>query len=238
MPLTKRTMRTIVISYGTAAAIILILLFSAQIIIQLALMQEQHNRYVASQINQQEIRTRRMYRNAINLQNPAPGLDYKKITKDLETDAVAWEETQNAMYVGGTSLGLNPSDFSDGSVQALNKGKPHYIVMRDALHRIFLAEDKEEKGASPDIVRNDVGIFFNAEPIFFQSLIDTYDSFAKQADQQVVNVRFTEIILCALTFLVLCAEALFVIRPAMIYLNNHLRLITSMSGLSGMQTDK
>jgi len=216
-PITKQSVRLLVISYISSVSIVAFLLVSAQVLIQLVLLQEVHTRSIASTINGQELRTQRMFYNIILLQSPGGVASYAALTKTVAADATLWEQTQSAMY-------SDSSNYPATAIAALQKGKTDYIAMHDALTRIFAIE-KTNPPNSFDLVRPDVGVFYIHESPYLQSLISTYTDLAKSADDYVQSVRVLEIVLFVLMILTLVLEARLVAAPAIRHLNDHLRTL-------------
>lgn len=222
---TKRSIHLLVFSYVSAVLLILLLIVSGQVLIQFTLVQEEHQRAVAALINAQELRDQRMFYNVLLLQNPAGhGVDYQAINKLVKDDEQTWEATQTAMYTGNATLGIAPSDFSSTALARIAKARPGFLALETAYRHIFTLEAQHPQ-VSPDVVRPYVDSIYLADAPYLQSLIAIYSDFAAQADSQVVFVREVEAILFSLAFLVLLCEALLVVRPAIVQLNNHMQML-------------
>lgn len=221
LPATRRSVYLLSFAYWSAIAIIVILLGAAQGLVQWTLAREQHERGVAAQIATQELRTQRMYFNALFLQNPAPGTDYSVLTARLAADEPAWEATQQAMYSGSDALGIEPGDFSASSL-AVIAGERNGFEHMQAAYRHALALEESAHFASPDEVRPDIVVIYEDEPAYLSSLVTIYNDETSAADDLVNLVRLIELVLFCATLAVMTCEVLLVVRPAFKSLNEAL----------------
>lgn len=225
--ITRRSIRLLTFAYASALTVLLFLLISGQTIIQMTLSQEIHERAVAAQIDQQELRTQRMYNKALFLQNPkGSGTNYTALYHAVEADEPTWERVQHALYSGDAGLGISPADFSPSVFSIVTKEEPGYLLMQAAYRHALLLEQRDHP-ASPDTVRPDIVTIYLQEPAYLQSLVTLYTGFSAQADSQVAFIRTTEAVLFVLALLVLCAEVLFVVRPALWQLHQRLDTIAA-----------
>lgn len=213
----KSSFKRLRISYLGSVFFIAFFLLLNQIIIQFALYQEIQQRNVAGLVNDQELRTQRMFYNVLLLQNPTGyGINYMSIYQLVKQDESVWESTQNAMYISNPSIGLSPDDFSSNAITILMKEQPGYFQLRQAYLHIFALEQLNHP-ASPDSVRPDVDTIYIGEGKYLQSLVTVYSDLTNQADEKVAHIQLAEITLCTVSFLTLFLEYFFVARKALIF---------------------
>lgn len=223
---TQASIRQLVFAYLSMFILLLLLLISAQTIIQIALAQETHVRNVAAMIERQELRTQRMLYNVVILQSPgtAPGTTYKSLTDAVQKDETAWEQVQEAMYNGDSQVDIFSSDFSPLATTTIKNERAGYIHMRDAYRRVLAAEQSGK--ATIESVRPDINLIYLDETPYLQSLITVYEDVTKQADNYVRSIRVVELVIFVLSVVVITCEALFVARPAVKHFKQTIQLLT------------
>lgn len=213
--MTRGALRMLIFAYASAVIVALLLLFSAQGLIQWTLAREIHLRSVAAQINAQEIRTQRMFYNVLLLQNPTGhGIDYNAIAALVAADEPTWAATQQAMYAPSALIGLVPGDFDAPAQAVLAREQAGFLKMEAAYARV-LAMENAGHPASPDAVRPDVGRIYLAEGPYLNALIAIYTDDVASADSLINVVRIIEIALFVATLLTISCEVVFVVRPAL-----------------------
>lgn len=219
--LTKQSVRLLTFSYASTFCILLLLVLLGQTLIQLFLYQAYQGRTIATTIDMQITRTQNMFYNVLLLQSPGGGLDYLKITQEVEQDERPWEKAQDDLYHEQTG-GIFPS-FSPHSLVLIAQGKPIFVKMEQAYRQIFALEQKEHP-ASPDHVRPLVDIIYFQEKPFIDSILSLHADLIQESEGRTTIVRNVELFLSGFSILVLLLEAFFVIRPALLHLNRQLSL--------------
>lgn len=202
--------RVLYASYISAVIMMVIVLASAQALIQYTLYREVQSRGVAGTINLQELRTQLLLRNSILLLTDTP--DHAQEIQQLSGTLAKWEAVQDAIYSGNDALNIHQADFPQDGLTAVLKVRPNYNLMDATLHHLLFLES-DPKTNERAIIK-DVLTIFSQEIIVLPGLNTLFNDMTLAADADVTQVRFIEIALFALALLTMTVEIVFVIRPA------------------------
>lgn len=219
--ITKQSVRLLTFSYISTFCILLLLVLSGQSIIQLFLFQAYQSRTIATAIDTQIIRTQNMFYNVLLLQSPGGGLDYLKITQEVEQDERPWEKAQESLYQTQPT-GIFPL-FSPRSLTLIAQSRAVFLTMETAYRQIFALEQKEHP-ANPDHARPLIDVIYFQEKPFIDSILALHADLLQESEGRTTVVRNAELFLSGVSVLILLLEAFFIIRPALIHLNRQLSL--------------
>lgn len=190
-------------SYGSAVAIILMLITCAQIAIQLTLRAEIDTRETATLLNRLELRTQRILRSSLLLLAPNPmdpTINPLRVdpASQLTSDLVFVQQTQETLAQRETSIGVQ--------IRALSKD---YQAMEGSGHSLLAAYTKKDKKSMVTYLRP----LFEHEQKYLTGIFMTWTSLTQQADDLVNSVRVLELVIYVASLLVVAYEVFGIVRP-------------------------
>lgn len=215
MAKTLSSINYLTFAYISMFTILILLLLTGQIISGVAHTQSQHARAVVTSLNEQVLRTQRMFYHVLLLQSPSGTrypIDYMAVTRQVQADEPIWEQAQ-ANFSKQQRTGPGTFGFSRSGLIILATSQTPFDQMESAYHAIFALEQKSHP-APPDSVRPAVDVIYLNEASYVQDLIDLSSDLTAQADAYSLIVYRTDLTLSILCGVVVAVEAVFVARPA------------------------
>ncbi len=189
--------------YVLALTAIALLSLGSQVWVHRALARQQNDARVINLAGRQRMLSQGISKNALILALDATPADKKAARAQLTGDFADWQKMNGALQTGNEKLGL-PGDNSPAvsALFATMQGDYRSIV---GSTRAILAGETGAAAVSP-ILRSEKSWVKSMDAIVFK-----YDA---EATARVERLKRTELVLLALTLLVLMLEALLVFRPS------------------------
>lgn len=205
---TSMLMRRLTFAYASTALILFVLILSSQGLIQYTLYRGVVTRDLASAMALQELRTQAIFRNGLLALLPTGEQTAMNALGVKPVDAM----TKNLVDVEATNkmlLGVNSPVDVAGQMQPLQSD---FVQMDQAGHAVLA----DLKAGNTKDAGNQLGTLFVHEQKYLVGTYNAYVSLTADADDYVSSVRVLELVICAISLLVLAIEALFVIRPVLV----------------------
>ena len=216
--ITKASIRQLIIAYASAVTIILLLLISAQVLVQYTLHREVISRQASSILASNTVAEQHLQRNDVLLIVPG---DHRSIAREMASDLATVERNHALFQRDYASLypdivhlkTTNPSPYAevDSTARAL-------ITVEMQHPSMTLAQRKAWE--YPLITR-----LFYASDAHLALVVQSEHIVDVDTDGYINDVQFIEMTLFGLTLLTITAEALLVVRPAIRQLQQHFALL-------------
>jgi hypothetical protein len=205
----EHALKSLKFAYMSAIVIIVLLLTSAQILIQASLQEETQTRANALLIGTQSLRLQALELEALNLADKTQNVT-QNILIFRATESV-WEQTHQQMQA------LSLSADERAKLQAV---QPFYLAIQTGARSLIALEGQNgkniasmSKAEKEAFTKGFLAIFYSLAPDL-RGLVYINQSLNFEADTYVAEIRLIELALFGLSMLTLLAEYAFVVRPA------------------------
>lgn len=216
--ITKASIRQLIIAYVSAVTIILLLLISAQVLVQYTLHREVVSRQASAILASNTIAEQHLQRNDVLLIVPG---DHRSIAREMQSDLATVERNHALFQRDYASLypGIANLKTSNPSPYALVDSTAHALIMVEMQHP-SMTQAQRKAWEYPLITK-----LFYASDAHLALIVQAEHIVDIDTDSYIADVQFIEIILFGLTLLTITAEALLVVRPAIKQLQRHFAIL-------------
>lgn len=191
--------------YIVALSTIAALSIAGQVLIQLALNNQQKDSYVVNLAGRQRMLSQRITKNALKLREDPANAHARK---EIDTSLTLWKQCHEGLKSGDETIGL-PDNNSAVVAAMFREIDPYFRQIYENGVRIA--------GAGPAdtlLIRQALEVILNNEGPFLNGMSAIVFQYDKEAADKVSFLKRTEYILLTFTLLVLLLEGLFIFRPA------------------------
>ena len=200
--------------YVLALAAIALLLVGAQFWVHRALSRQQNDARVINIAGRQRMLCQRIAKDAVILALDSTPADRKAARTEMTLDLAAWKKAHLALQNGDAAMGLPGANSPDVAARFAQITPGFETISRNA-ERI-LAGQTGGAALAPILA---------AEKPWVAGMDDIVFALDAQATARVTQLQSTEIAFLALTLAVLCAEALWIFRPAARHIEESVRAL-------------
>src|SRR5436305_4514210 len=212
----QESTRRLTTFYMAALTSIAIFALIGQILVQVSLTQQSSDARVINLAGRQRFLSLRITMAASGLIIPSDPVSRDARISELRTTLDTFVNERHGLIYGDPTLGL-PGHNSQSVLQMFNTMQPHFDAItgaaKDMLSRIELDSGASVK-TSTSTFATYVDTILAHEEDFVTTMNLTVAQYQHEAEERVTYLRTIEVLLCALTLIVLFLEGLFVFRPA------------------------
>jgi len=209
--LDQRTFRKLSRLYIVALSAIALSVIVSQILIRKHLNDQQNDSTVINVAGRQRMLSQKLTKEAILLSTVNDSIERMAIKDKFKTTLSLWESSHNALQKGDNDLGL-PNDNSDSVSALFQQINPIFNNINEASKRIIKAIETLPTVVIQDFI-GDIEIIKQNESGFLDTMDQIVNKYDFEAEEKVNWLKNLELILTALTLLILMAELLFIFWP-------------------------
>ena len=213
--------------YISALSVIALLAVSGQILIQTSLQRQSSDANVINIAGRQRMLSQRLSKAALAISIAATEAERASRIAELSTVTTLWESSHQGLQQGSTQLGL-PGNNSATVTQLYTKIQPNFDAMVNASEGVLNAA-QQNSGQPSEAFKTAIAPFIQTilqnESGFLVGMDKIVSQYQIEAEGRVSQLKQIELMLLAVTLLVLLCEGLFVFRPAIV------RLTKALTGL-------
>jgi hypothetical protein len=202
--------------YIIALSAIAICAIIGQVVIQSSLYQQSSDARKINYAGRQRFLSLKLTMSVSGLIIPSDPLDKNFRINEVRATLQTLEHEHHALIYGDASLGL-PGDNSDAVMQLFNSVEWKFQAIQSAATQMLARIDHDHaldiKTPSSALVPY-VDTVLEQEEGFVATMDKTVAQYQHEAEDRVLRLRITEIVLCSLTLAILLLEGLFVFHPA------------------------
>jgi hypothetical protein len=205
--------RRLTIFYICALCSIALLSILGQVIIQVSIQQQTSDALVVNVAGRQRMLSQEISKDMLILEPVTDPTVRAARMQELQQSVTLWEQSQQGLQHGDAQQGL-PATTSPAVKQLFSVIEPNYEAMLSAAKDILakLNQDPTSSPQHPDIF-SDVNTILAQEGPYLTGMNNIVTQYQTEADGRVASLRVTELLLMAVTLVVLVVEASFVFRP-------------------------
>ena len=209
--LDQRTFRKLSRLYIVALSAIALSVIVSQILIRKHLNDQQSDSTVINVAGRQRMLSQKLTKEAILLSTINDSIERTAIKNKFKRTLSLWESSHNALQKGDNDLGL-PNDNSDSVSALFHQINPIFNNINEASKRIIEAIETLPTVVIQDFI-GDIEIIKQNESGFLDTMDQIVNKYDFEAEEKVNWLKNLELILTALTLLILLAELLFIFWP-------------------------
>ena len=200
--------------YIVALSVVALLSIVAQVLVQHALDQQSGDARIINIAGRQRMLSQRLSKAALVLQITTDAAERKNRAQELKNVLDLWERSHIGLQHGDPEKGL-PGKNSPEVVSMFAAIEPyHQSMVRDAKDLLAAVGPDGSQKVDPSAIQLAIAQILAAEPNFLTGMDKIVFQYDKEATARVDRLKEVELILLAVTLLVLLLEGLYVFRPA------------------------
>jgi signal transduction histidine kinase len=202
--------------YIIALSCIALLAIIGQILIQYSLQKQQEDSYIINVAGRQRMLSQNICKLSLLIKYSQQNKERENYIRELNNVLSKWETFHNGLCKGNKQLGLIQQN-SDKIQELFFLVNPYFQKMAESARKIIAISF--EKPFSEEL-STDVETILKNEGEFLKGMDNIVLQYQIEAKRKVTFVQKVEIILFALTLLVLLLEGIFIFRPSAIKIRN------------------
>lgn len=209
--LDQRTFRKLSRLYIVALSTIALSVIISQFLIRKHLNDQQTDSTVINVAGRQRMLSQKLTKEAIMLSSINNLKESTALKNKFQTTLLLWESSHNSLQKGDVNLGL-PNNNSDSVASLFQKINPVFNNINEASKRIIEIVETKANNSALDLT-SEVEIIKTNESSFLDTMDQIVNQYDFEAEEKVNWLKNLELLLTALTLLILLAELLFVFWP-------------------------
>jgi len=205
--------RRLTILYVCALCSVAVLAILSQVIIQVAIQQQNSDAFVSNIAGRQRMLSQKISKDVLILENATDPTVRMVRTEELRQAVTLWQQYQPGLQNGSAELDL-PPNVSPDVKRLFSVIEPNYQAMLSAVKNLLAVLDQHPVSSTP---HSDVSSFVDTilvqEDPFLVGMDQIVSQYQREAEGRVSSLRNTELLLLGITLIVLLVEGSFVFRP-------------------------
>ena len=218
--------------YAFALATVGLFILFGQGMIQYALHAQQGDARVINIAGRQRMLSQSLSKDALAMEFAADPAERAARAGQLAKTLALWTSSHEALQRGDAGMGL-PGENSPAMRALYERIRPHYEAMVGAAHRLvavgLTAPASPSGSADEQMVRREAGEILAHEPHFLPGMNKIVFTADAEAGAKIARLRTVELVLAALTLVVLLGEGMLIFEPAARALDRQWRRLSELA---------
>jgi signal transduction histidine kinase len=207
-----QAIKNLQLRYILALSIIAILTLVSQVIIQYTIYKGSDDSRIVNIAGRQRMLSQRISKTALAIKFSKDVKDRIKYQYEMKKSAGIWKQSHNGLIFGDTTLGL-PGKNSDKVKSMFESLEIKYKEIIKSVDSIQTIKFDKQNDKTENLLDNSIQAILKYEPNFLKEMDAIVFQYDAEAKGKISIIRYLEIGILIITFIVLFLEAAFIFRP-------------------------